>query len=98
MSPNDPNSGNPPATTTNPPAAGAGAASPTGGPVLGTDPNYPQYSIEVSGGAITEANPNVVTGPHTHTFFLQPGNRQVLFELSRNSSDGVRPNLKITLA
>jgi hypothetical protein len=70
---------------------------PASGPVLGTDPLYPKYSVEFSGGNVPVTAPVLVTGPHTHTFFLQPGDREVTVSLSRIASDGIRPNLRITL-
>jgi hypothetical protein len=73
------------------------AGNPASGPVLGTDPAYPKYAVEFSGGNVRVDAPVLVTGPHTHTFFLQPGDRAVTVELSRIASDGVRPNLRITL-
>jgi hypothetical protein len=72
-------------------------ATPASGPVAGTDPNYPKYAVAFSGGNVPSTAPILVTGPHTHTFFLQPGDREVTLTLSRNPSDGVAPNLSVTI-
>lgn len=82
----------------NPPAAGPATVNPATGPVVGTDPNYPQYAVEFSGGNVPATAPILVTGPHTHTFFLQQGGGQVTVSLTRNPSDGLRPNLSIKLS
>ena len=92
MSPDDKK----PATTA---AAGPAAAS-VPSQVQGTADNYPPYVVEFSGGTIIDIStgnpvPLVkVTGPHTFSL-LQPGSGSFTVSLTRNDSDGVRPNLSI---
>lgn len=73
------------------PASGTGSAS---GPVLGEDPLYPPYAVEFSGGGMPA--PILVTGPHT--FALPQGGGSLTVSLTRNPSDGTKPNLAITFS
>ena len=71
--------------------ASAASSSSASGPVLGTDPAYPPYAVEFSGGSMPA--PILVTGPHR--FAMEQGGLQMTVELVRNPSDGTRPNLGI---
>jgi hypothetical protein len=82
-----------PATST------AAGFAPAPGKVEGTDPNYPPYVVEFSGGTIVDSNGTTVplvkvTGPHTFSL-LQPGGGSFTVSLTRSESDGIRPNLSI---
>jgi hypothetical protein len=72
----------------NAPASGTGS---TSGSIPGEDPSYPPYAVEFSGGGMSA--PILVTGPHTFAFPQGGGSMSV--SLTRNPSDGTKPNLAI---
>ena len=82
------------------PAAAGYAAAPASGAVEGTDPTYPPYVVEFSGGTIVDSGTGTtvslvrVTGPHTFSL-LHPRGGELTVSLTRNPSDGTRPNLSI---